>query len=117
MAACGISCQRLMRNIALFSGAIAVVVALLSLIIVPDVLSGRYELEQKAKIAADTTGLVAGSFKESRDGSWTFYSQGLTNDKQKMEMCLLRSIKVKGRWFLEQNKAGLTLTPQRVINI
>ena len=85
MAACGISCQRLMRNIALFSGAIAVVVALLSLIIVPDVLSGRYELEQKAKIAADTTGLVAGSFKESRDCSWTFYSQGLTNDKQKME--------------------------------
>ena len=85
MAACGISRQRLMRNVGLFSGVIAVIVALLSLVVVPDVLSGRYELEQKAKIAADTTGLVAGSFKESRDGSWTFYSQGLTNDKQKME--------------------------------
>lgn len=85
MAACGIPRLRVMRNVGLFSGVVAVIVALLSLVIVPDVLSGRYELEQKAKIAADTTGLVAGSFKESRDGSWTFYSQGLTNDKQKME--------------------------------
>jgi lipopolysaccharide export system permease protein len=85
MAACGIPRRRIMRNVGLFSGVVAVVVGLLSLVIVPDILSGRYELEQKAKIAADTTGLVAGSFKESRDGSWTFYSQGLTNDKQIME--------------------------------
>ncbi|MBT3504452.1 MAG: LPS export ABC transporter permease LptF [Piscirickettsiaceae bacterium] len=85
MAACGIPRLQVMRNVGLFSGVVALVVGLLSLVVVPDILSGRYELEQKAKIAADTTGLVAGSFKESRDGSWTFYSQGLTNDKQKME--------------------------------
>jgi lipopolysaccharide export system permease protein len=85
MAACGIPRLQVMRNVGLFSSVVALVVGLLSLVIVPDILSGRYELEQKAKIAADTTGLVAGSFKESRDGSWTFYSQGLTNDKQKME--------------------------------
>jgi lipopolysaccharide export system permease protein len=85
IAACGIPNQRVMRNVAIFSVSIALIVAMLSLVIVPNVLSGRYELEQKARMAADTSGLVAGSFKESRDGSWTFYSQGLSNDEQKME--------------------------------
>jgi len=81
---CGISNQRLIRNIVLFSGTIAIVVAVLSLWIVPDVLSGRYELEQRAKMSADTSGLLAGSFKESRNGDWTFYSEGLSDDKQSM---------------------------------
>lgn len=85
MAACGIPRARLMRNVGLFAAIVGIIVGVLSLMIVPDILSGRYELEQKAKMAADTTGLVAGSFKESRDGSWTFYSQALTNDKQRME--------------------------------
>ena len=85
IAACGIPNQRVIRNVAIFSLSTALIVAMLSLTIVPNVLSGRYELEQKAKMAADTSGLVAGSFKESRDGSWTFYSQGLSNDNQKME--------------------------------
>lgn len=81
---CGISNRRLIRNIALFSGIIALIVAALSLWIVPDVLTGRYDLEQKAKISADTSGLIAGSFKESRNGDWTFYSEGLSDDKQSM---------------------------------
>jgi lipopolysaccharide export system permease protein len=85
IAACGIPNKRVMRNVAIFSVSIALIVAMLSLVIVPNVLSGRYELEQKAKMAADTSGLVAGSFKESRDGSWTFYSQGLSNDQEMME--------------------------------
>ena len=85
IAACGIPNQRVIRNVAIFSISTALIVAMLSLAIVPNVLSGRYELEQRAKMAADTSGLVAGSFKESRDGSWTFYSQGLSNDNQKME--------------------------------
>ncbi|MFW5451370.1 MAG: LPS export ABC transporter permease LptF [Methylophagaceae bacterium] len=85
MSACGISDKQIMRNVLMFSGMIAVIVSILSLLIVPNVLSGRYELEQQAKTAADTSGLVAGNFKESRDGKWTFYSQGLTKDKQGME--------------------------------
>ena len=85
IAACGIPTRRVMRNVAVFSVVIALIVAMLSLLIVPNVLSGRHELEQKAKMAADTSGLVAGSFKESRDGSWTFYSEGLSNDQQKMD--------------------------------
>lgn len=84
MSACGIPYSQLIRNVALFSGFIALFVAVLSLSIIPNVLSGRYELEQRAKMSADTSGLIAGNFKDSRDGDWTFYSQGLSEDKQGM---------------------------------
>lgn len=85
MAACGISNLRIMRNVVLFAGTVAVIVALLALFIVPDVMSNRYELQQRAKVSANTTGLIAGSFKESREGDWTFYSEGLSANKQFME--------------------------------
>lgn len=85
ISACGISANRVMRNVGLFSGSIAIIVAVLSLVIVPNVLSGRYELEQQAKLTADTSGLVAGSFKESRNGDWTFYSEGLSENKEGMD--------------------------------
>jgi lipopolysaccharide export system permease protein len=85
IAACGISSQRVMRNVLVFAASISVVVAVLSLVIVPDVLANRYELEQKAKVAADTSGLVAGNFKESKNGDWTFYAESLANDNQTME--------------------------------
>lgn len=85
IAACGIDGNRILRNVVVFSGGMAIITGVLALLIVPDVLSGRYEIEQKAKIAANTTGLVAGSFKESQDGDWTFYSQQLSEDKTHME--------------------------------
>ena len=85
IAACGIEGNRILRNVVVFSGTMAIITGVLALLIVPDVLSGRYEIEQKAKIAANTTGLVAGSFKESQDGDWTFYSQQLSEDKTHME--------------------------------
>jgi lipopolysaccharide export system permease protein len=84
IAACGISNRRVMRNVALFAGTVSLVIATLSLIIVPDVLSDRYDLERKSKLTADTAGLIAGSFKESRDGKWTFYSERLSDDGLKM---------------------------------
>lgn len=85
IAACGIEGNRILRNVVVFSGTMAIITGVLALLIVPDVLSGRYEIEQKAKIAANTTGLVAGSFKESQNGDWTFYSQQLSEDKTHME--------------------------------
>jgi len=84
IAACGISSRRVMRNVLLFAGTVSLIIASLSLFIVPDVLSNRNTLEQKSKLSADTAGLIAGSFKESRDGSWTFYSEGLSKDNQNM---------------------------------
>lgn len=84
IAACGISRQRVMRNLLLFSSTVSLMIAVLSLVIVPDVLSHRNDLEQKSKLTADTAGLIAGSFKESRDGRWTFYSEGLSDDGQDM---------------------------------
>lgn len=85
MAACGISRLRIMRNVMLFAGTVAVIVAVLALFVVPGALSDRYQLQEKAKISANTTGLIAGSFKESEEGDWTFYSQGLRANKQFME--------------------------------
>ena len=82
--ACGIPHKRVVRNVLIFSGAMAIIIAVLSLVIVPNAMTGRYELEQKAKMSADTSGLIAGKFKESRNGDWTFYSEGMTEDKQKM---------------------------------
>ena len=85
IAACGIAGNRIRRNVLLFTGMMALVVAVLALLIVPDVLSGRYQLEQKAKVTANTTGLVAGSFKESQRGDWTFYSQGVSQETGQLQ--------------------------------
>lgn len=85
IAACGIAGNRIRRNVLIFTGFMAVVVAILALVIVPDVLSGRYQLEQKAKVTANTTGLVAGTFKESQSGDWTFYSQGYDEDTGQLQ--------------------------------
>lgn len=85
IAACGIPNSRVYRDVLIFSGFVAAIVAILSLSVVPEVLSGRYQLEQEAKIAADTRGLVAGQFKESRDGDWIFYTSGFTEDKARMK--------------------------------
>jgi lipopolysaccharide export system permease protein len=84
ISACGISSRRVIRNVLLFAGTVSLIIATLSLFIVPDVLSNRNTLEQKSKLSADTAGLIAGSFKESRDGSWTFYSEGLSEDNLNM---------------------------------
>jgi lipopolysaccharide export system permease protein len=85
MSACGISQHRIMRNVMLFAGTIAVIVALLALYVVPGALSQRYEVQEQAKLSANTTGLIAGRFKESEKGDWTFYSQRLGAGNQVME--------------------------------
>ncbi len=86
MSACGLGTKTRIKQILFFSGGVAIIVGLLALWVVPDVLSDRKGLERQAKLAADTTGLVAGSFKESRNGKWVFYTESLSNDSPpKME--------------------------------
>lgn len=85
MTTCGVSSHWLIRNVIVFSGTIALIVGVLAFILVPEAMSDRYELQQRAKVAADTSGLVAGTFKESRNGDWTFYSQNLSDDKGDLE--------------------------------
>jgi lipopolysaccharide export system permease protein len=84
MAAAGITHKRIVRNVLFFSSSVAFIVAILSLWIVPSVLTKSYEIEQRAKMTADTSGLVAGNFKESRDGEWTFYAEDVNSDKTGM---------------------------------
>lgn len=85
IAACGIAGNRIRRNVLLFSSVMALIIGYLALLVVPEVLAGRYQLEQKAKVTANTTGLVAGSFKESQRGDWTFYSQGISGNNTYLE--------------------------------
>ncbi len=85
IAACGVSGNRIMRNVVLFSGTMAIIIAWLALFVVPQMNNDRYAIEERARVAANTGGIVPGSFKESRDGKWTFYSQGVSDDKQSME--------------------------------
>lgn len=85
MAACGVHDNRIVRNVAVFAGVMAIIVAYLALQVVPDMRSDRYALEEKAEVTANTTGLVAGSFKESQGGDWTFYSESISDDKQTMQ--------------------------------
>jgi len=85
IASCGIPQRRIIRNVLIFSGTMALIVGSLSIVVMPDMLSGRMELEQRASMAADTGGLIAGGFKESRKGDWTFYSQRLSDDKSELE--------------------------------
>ena len=90
ISACGISNLRLIATITLFAGFIAVIVAVLSLVVAPAVLGNDYKLEKQSKMSADTTGLVAGKFKESRNGKWTFYSEKVSEDKQGMDNVFIK---------------------------
>jgi len=85
ISACGISDRRIMRNILLFSGTIATIVAVLALYIIPSVLASNNIVEQQAKLAAETSGLIAGTFKESRKGDWVIYAERLSEDRSGME--------------------------------
>jgi len=103
---CGISKRRVARNVLLFSGLMAVLIAILSLVVVPNAMSGRYELEQKAKMSADTSGLIAGSFKESRGGDWTFYSEKLSTDKKEMLNVFIEIDKKEARPLIFRAESG-----------
>jgi lipopolysaccharide export system permease protein len=85
MATCGVSNYRLNRSVLIFSGIIAIFIGLLVFIWAPQALLARHEIAAHAELSADTSGLVAGTFKESHSGDWTFYLQNVADDKKTME--------------------------------
>lgn len=85
ISACGISDKRIMRNVLLFSCSIATIVAVLALYIIPSVLASNNIVEQQAKLVAETSGLIAGTFKESSKGDWVIYAERLSEDRGGME--------------------------------
>lgn len=85
IATCGISNHRLTRSVIVFAGVIAIVIGLLTFIWAPQALLARHEIALHAEIAAETSGLVAGTFKESHNGDWTFYLQDIGDDKKTMQ--------------------------------
>lgn len=83
--ACGISRGHLLRVILIFGLLLATTVGFISLYLAPLALAKGYHLKQKALLAAETSGLVAGSFKEINHGQRVFYAESLTEDRLGMK--------------------------------
>src|SRR5690625_1910594 len=66
--ACGISRGHLLRVILIFGLLLAMTVGVISLYLAPVALAKGYRLKQQALLAAETSGLVAGSFKKTNHG-------------------------------------------------
>ena len=82
---CGISSNQIMKNVGIFSSVIALIIAILSLLIVPSILQKRYKLEKQLELTTGITSLVVGYFKSANDGSWTMYSTNLSENNKGIE--------------------------------
>jgi len=107
MASCGMGIGKILRNVLIFSGVIATIVGVLSLNVVPSMLAEQYQLETQARIKANTSGLIAGNFKESRKGDWVFYAQKLSDDDDsKMENIFIKVKRDDHPSFIFRAKLG-----------
>ncbi|BAW80454.1 YjgP/YjgQ family permease [Candidatus Nitrosoglobus terrae] len=79
--ACGISRNRLLQVVLLFGLILAIASGFISLYLAPLALAKGYRLEQQALLAAETSGLVAGGFKETNNGQRIFYAESLAKDR------------------------------------
>ncbi|ADJ28581.1 LPS export ABC transporter permease LptF [Nitrosococcus watsonii] len=78
--ACGVSRRHLLRVVLTFGLVLAIGVGSISLYLGPAASAEGYRLKQQALLAAETSGLVAGNFKESQHGQRVFYAESLTED-------------------------------------
>jgi lipopolysaccharide export system permease protein len=83
--ACGVSRGRLLRVILIFGLVLAMGVGFISLYLAPLASAKGYRLKQQALLAAETSGLVAGNFKETKNGQRVFYAESLTEDRLGMK--------------------------------
>lgn len=83
--ACGVSRGRLLSVVLIFGLALATGVGFISLYLGPLASAKGYRLKQQALLAAETSGLVAGSFKETGHGQRVFYAESLTDDQLGMK--------------------------------
>jgi lipopolysaccharide export system permease protein len=60
-------------------------VGFISLYLAPLASAKGYRLKQQALLAAETSGLVAGNFKETKNGQRVFYAESLTEDRLGMK--------------------------------
>ena len=85
LAACGVGPARLYRPLLAMGLVLAMLLGWLALVISPDVSAYGERLEKLAKQSADVTLLLAGRFNSLRDGQMTFYAEGLSKKRQRME--------------------------------
>lgn len=78
LSACGMGTGQRIKQVLMFSTVIALLVALLLIWVMPTVLADRKMVERQSKAIAETSGMTAGTFKESRNGEWVFYAEEIT---------------------------------------
>lgn len=83
--ACGVSRDHLLRIIFAFGMVLAAGVGAVSLYLGPLASAEGYRLKQQAILTAETSGLVAGNFKETGHGQRVFYAESLTEDRLGMK--------------------------------
>ncbi len=88
--ACGVSRGRFLRVVLIFGLLLATVVGFISLYLGPLASAEGYRLKQWALLAAETSGLVAGSFKEIKHGQWVFYAESLTDNRLGMKQVFIQ---------------------------
>lgn len=88
--ACGVSRGRLLGVVLIFGLALATGVGLISLYLGPLASAEGYRLKQQALLAAETSSLVAGSFKETKHGQRVFYAESLADDGLEMKDIFIR---------------------------
>lgn len=80
LAACGVGSARILRTVLWCAFGFAGLVAGVSLYAGPWAEEKSYQIQDALKVTADTRGLVAGRFRELRDGKLVFYVEELNDD-------------------------------------
>ena len=84
LAACGVSSARVLRTVLWCGFAFAGVVAGISLYAGPWAEEKAYQLQDVLRTTADMRGMVAGRFREIRDGKLVFYIEDISEDGRTM---------------------------------
>jgi lipopolysaccharide export system permease protein len=100
LSACGVSRGQLLRMALLFATAVALVVAILMLWAEPKIQWYRTQIIQQAMATASLDKVLPGRFQSiGKNGAWTFFSEGVSDDHQTMHHVFLakpKPVTVKG---------------------
>lgn len=84
MSACGVSCLQLYKPVYLIAIPISLLLAWLSFIAVPWTADIEYRILSEAEKKLEITGITAGRFNESRDGTRIIFVESMSEDKRNM---------------------------------
>lgn len=100
MNACGIGPGDFMKIILKIVPIVVAIVAVLSLYVTPWAAEKSAQIYDEIARSTEITGLAAGQFRESSDGNFIFYVEGLSDDGKVMENVFVQSRRFGKLWVL-----------------